>query len=162
MFKELFELARASGPLTMAVSADTPPGKMTVVVIPKSGDAKDEPALATPLSLTATPEELDAEFTTVLASYRGQHQSLAEQVAATNEVLAAAREASVQKGTKAATKALAKPKPSSSATASTAGDERDEDDDDGGDAPQTPSTNTGSAMPLTDAPVKPGAPDLFG
>ena len=33
MFKELFELARASGPLTMAVSADTPPGKMTVVVI---------------------------------------------------------------------------------------------------------------------------------
>jgi PRTRC genetic system protein E len=161
MFKELFELARASGPLTMAVSADTPPGKMTVVVIPKSGDAKDEPALATPLSLTATPEELDAEFTTVLASYRGQRQSLAEQVAATNEVLAAAREASVQKGSRAATKALAKPKPSpSSATASTAGN--DPDDDDGGDAPQTPSTDAGGAAPLTHAPAKAGAPDLFG
>lgn len=163
MFKELFELARASGPLTMAVSADTPPGQMTVVVIPRSGDAKDEPALATPLSLTATPEELDADFTTVLASYRGQRQSLAEQVAATNEVLAAAREASVQKGSKAATKALAKPKPSSSAaTASMAGDERDEDDDDGGDAPQSRSTDAGSATPLTDAPAKAGAPDLFG
>jgi PRTRC genetic system protein E len=162
MFKELFELARASGPLTMALSADTPPGQMTVVVIPKSGDAKDEPALATPLSLTATPEELDAEFTTVLASYQCQRQSLAEQVAATNEVLAAAREASVQKGSKAATKALAKPKPSSSSTASTAGDEREEDDDDGGDAPQTPSTHAGSATPLTDAPAKAGAPDLFG
>lgn len=163
MFKELFELARASGPLTMAVSADMPPGRMTVVVIPKSGDAKDEPALATPLSLTATPEELDAEFTTVLASYRGQRQSLAEQVAATNEVLAAAREASVQKGSKAATKALAKARPSSSsATASMAGDERDEGDDDDGDSPQIPSTHVGSAMPLTNAPAKPGAPDLFG
>lgn len=163
MFKELFELARASGPLTMAVSADTPPGQMTVVVIPKSGDAKDEPALATPLSLTATPEEFDADFTTVLASYRGQRQSLAEQVAATNEVLAAAHEASVQKGSKAVTRALAKAKPSpSSATASTAGDGRDEDDDDGADAPQTPSTNAGSATPLTNAPAKPGAPDLFG
>lgn len=162
MFKELFELARASGPLTVAVSADTPPGQMTVVVIPKSGGAKDEPALATPLSLTATPEEFDADFTTVLASYRGQRQSLAEQVAATNEVLAAAREESVQRGSKAATKALAKPKPSSSATASTASDERDEDDDDGGDAPQTPSTHAGSATPLTNAPAKPGAPDLFG
>ena len=65
MFKELFELVRASGPLTMAVSADAPRGTMTVVVIPKPADAKDEPALATPLSLTATPEEFDAEFTTV-------------------------------------------------------------------------------------------------
>jgi PRTRC genetic system protein E len=163
MFKELFELARASGPLTMAVSADTPPGQMTVVVIPKAGDAKDEPALATPLSLTATPEEFDADFNTVLASYRGQRQSLAEQVAATNEVLAAAREAAVQKGSKAATKALAKPKPSSSSvTASMAGDERDEDDDDGDDATQTPSITAGSATPLTDAPAKAGAPDLFG
>jgi PRTRC genetic system protein E len=94
MFKELFELVRASGPLTMAVSADAPRGTMTVVVIPKPADAKDEPALATPLSLTATPEEFDAEFTTVLAGYRTQRLSLAEQVAATNEVLAAAREAS--------------------------------------------------------------------
>jgi len=160
MFKELFELARASGPLTMAVSADTSPGRMTVVVMPKSGGAKDEPALATPLSLTATPEELDAEFTTVLASYRGQRQSLAEQVAATNEVLAAAREASVQKGSKAATKALAKPNPPATATASTAGDEADGDDDD--DAPQTPSDRPGSATPLTSAPAKAGAPDLFG
>lgn len=164
MFKELFELARASGPLTMAVSADTPPGQMTVVVIPKSGDAKDEPALATPLSLTATPEEFDADFNTVLASYRGQRQSLAEQVAATNEVLAAAREASVQKGSKAATKALAKPRPSSSsATASMVGDEQGEDDDDGDDATQTPFITAGSATPLmTDAPAKAGAPDLFG
>ncbi len=43
MFKELFELVRASGPLTMAVSADAPRGTMTVVVIPKPADAKDEP-----------------------------------------------------------------------------------------------------------------------
>ena len=108
MFKELFELVRASGPLTMAVSADAPRGTMTVVISPKPADAKDEPALAAPLSLTATPEEFDAEFTTVLAGYRTQRLSLAEQVAATNEVLAAAREASVQKGSKAATTAMAR------------------------------------------------------
>ena len=160
MFKELFELARASGPLTMAVSADTPSGKMTVVVIPKPGDAKDEPALATPLSLTATPEELDAEFTTVPASYRGQRQSLAEQVAATNEVLAAAREASVQKGNKAATRALVKPNAPATTTAPTTGDEPD--DDDGGAGPQTPSDRPRSATPLTSAPAKAGAPELFG
>lgn len=163
MFKELFELARASGPLTMALSADTPPGQMTVVVIPKSSDAKDEPALATPLSLTATPEELDAEFTTVLASYKGQRQSLAEQVAATNEVLAAAREASVQKGSKAATKALAKPNPSSSsASASTKDDEADEDDDDGGDAAPTPFADAGGDVSSNGSPAKAAAPDLFG
>jgi hypothetical protein len=96
----------------------------------------------------------------VLASYRGQHLSLAEQVAATNEVLAAAREASVQRGSKAATRALAKPNAPAATTASTTGDEPD--DDDGGDGPQTPSDRPGSATPLTSAPATAGAPDLFG
>ena len=165
MFKELLELVRASGPLTMAVSADAPRGTMTVVVIPKPDDAKDEPALATPLSLTATPEEFDAEFTTVLAGYRTQRLSLAEQVAATNEVLAAAREASVQKGSKAATTATArtpmKQLAASAGAPSTAAAGEDADDDDG-DAAQVPATGAGAVTTASGEPARAGAPDLFG
>lgn len=165
MFKELFELVRASGPLTMAVSADAPRGTMTVVVIPKPADAKDEPALATPLSLTATPEEFDAEFTTVLAGYRTQRLSLAEQAAATNEVLAAAREASVQKGSKAATTATARTPvkhvaaPVAAPSAAAAGDDPD---DDGGDATQVPATGADVVTAASGEPARAGAPDLFG
>lgn len=168
MFKELFELVRASGPLTMAVSADAPRGTMTVVVIPKPADAKDEPALATPLSLTATPEEFDAEFTTVLAGYRTQRLSLAEQVAATNEVLAAAREASVQKGSKAATTATTATArtpvkhvaaPVAAPSAAAAGEEPDDDDSD---TAQAPVTGAGAVTAATSESARAGAPDLFG
>lgn len=165
MFKELFELVRASGPLTMAVSADAPRGTMTVVVIPKPADAKDEPALAIPLSLTATPKEFDAEFTTVLAGYRTQRLSLAEQAAATNEVLAAAREASVQKGSKAATTAMARTPvkhvaaPVAAPRAAAAGDDPDED---GGDATQVPATGADVVTAARGEPARAGAPDLFG
>ena len=165
MFKELFELVRASGPLTMAVSADAPRGTMTVVVIPKPADAKDEPALATPLSLTATPEEFDAEFTTVLAGYRTQRLSLAEQVAATNEVLAAAREASVQKGSKAATTAMARAPakqvaPAVPAPGDAAAGEDPENDE--SDAAQAPVTGGGAVINASGEPARAGAPDLFG
>lgn len=165
MFKELFELVRASGPLTMAVSADAPRGTMTVVVIPKPADAKDEPALATPLSLTATPEEFDAEFTTVLAGYRTQRLSLAEQVAATNEVLAAAREASVQKGSKAATTATARtPAKHVAATVAAPGAAAAGEDpaDDDSDAAQAPVTGAGAVINASGEPARAAAPDLFG
>lgn len=165
MFKELFELVRASGPLTIAVSADAPRGTMTVLVIPKPADAKDEPALATPLSLTATPEEFDAEFTTVLAGYRTQRLSLAEQVAATNEVLAAAREASVQKGSKAATTATARTSAKHVTATVAAPDDAatgEELDDDESDAAQAPVTSAGTVTAAGGEPARAGAPDLFG
>ncbi len=60
MFKELFPMA-AKGPFSLLLSADESSALMTVVVVPKTSDSgKDVPALAMPLKLTATAEELDA------------------------------------------------------------------------------------------------------
>jgi len=142
MFQELFELARTSGVLTMTLVADAAAGELTVIVCPKGGEAKDEPALSTPLSVTATPEELDTGFIDALASYRTERTSLADQVAATTEVLAAAREASVAKGSKAVTKAL--PKPASTTKAAPRTEEQHDDDDDLG-----PSEAPAGAAPAT-------------
>ena len=151
MFQELFELARSSGALTMMVAADAASGKLTVIVSPKGGEAKDEPALSTPLSLTATPEELDEGFFDAVSSYRTARTSLADQVAATTEVLAAAREASVAKGSKAVTKALPKLNASTKVAPKADDNTDDEDDDDavGGEmAPgetATPSVGAGTS-----------------
>lgn len=154
MFMELFELAR-SAPLTMVVSADAASRRMTVVVMPKPG-AESEPALATPLALTATPEEFDGGFVAALANYREEHRSLAEQAAATAEVLAAAREASLKKGA-SASKPVAKP---AKAPAPAAVDEggSDEDGDEGG----ATVTAAAGASPADAVPAGDGTLNLFG
>lgn len=104
MFEELFALAN-DATLTLVVSADTKAGKMTVAVIPKPKDDHGEPALRQPLSLTASPQEFDAGFVETLRSYREVRTSLAEQVAATREVLEAAKSASVKKASEATSQA---------------------------------------------------------
>ena len=136
MFEELHALATGAT-LTMTVSADEKTGRMTVNVIPKPKKDVDEPALTKALSLTATPQELDAGFVDALRGYREVRHSLAEQVEATKEVLEAAKLASVKKAGDAASKA-AKPAastrntPAATSTAIpaasvTADDEREED-----------------------------------
>lgn len=89
MFEELFALA-SHATLTLIVSADAASGRMTVSVIPKPKDDNGEAALRQPLSLTATPHEFDAEFLDALRDYREVRASLADQAAATKEVLEAA------------------------------------------------------------------------
>lgn len=111
MFEELHALA-ISATLTMIVSADEKTGRMTVHVIPKPKKDVDEPALTKALSLTASPQELDAGFVEALRGYREVRHSLAEQVEATKEVLEAAKQASVKKAGDAASKAA---KPAASA-----------------------------------------------
>lgn len=118
MFEELHALA-LSATLTMIVSADEKTGRMTVHVIPKPKKDVDEPALTKALSLTATPQELDAGFVEALRGYREVRHSLAEQVEATKEVLEAAKLASVKKAGDAASKA-AKPAPSARTAPATA------------------------------------------
>lgn len=113
MFKELYELA-TSATLTMVISADEKTGRMTINVIPKPKKEVDEPALTKALSLTATPDEFDAEFVGVLKGYREVRQSLATQAEATREVLQAAKAASARKAGEAMTKAV---KPASAAAA---------------------------------------------
>lgn len=117
MFEELFALA-CSTTLTMTVSADEKSGRLTVNVIPKAKPDAAEPALAQPLSLTATPQEFDTGFIDALRGFREVRQSLAQQAEATKEVIEAAKAASVKKASDATTKAAA-PKPTASKPAPT-------------------------------------------
>lgn len=162
MFKQLFELARKAGPLQLAVSADGEGDRMTVVVIPRGGAAKDEPALSTPLSLTATAEEFEAGFVQALTGYSVRRMSLEEQVAATNEVLAAAKEASVKKGAAAASKAGARTVPKAQAKPDTAsGDEDDPGlDNDVGEGTDEAAGAAVASTPETAAGAS--SPNLFG
>jgi PRTRC genetic system protein E len=118
MFEELHALA-ISATLTMIVSADEKTGRMTVHVIPKPKKDVDEPALTKALSLTATPQELDAGFVEALRGYREVRHSLAEQAEATKEVLEAAKLASVKKAGDAASKAAKPAAPARSTPAAT-------------------------------------------
>jgi PRTRC genetic system protein E len=104
MFEELFALA-SNATLTLIVSADAASGRMTVSVIPKPKDDSGEAGLRQPLSLTATAQEFDAGFIAALRNYREVRASLAEQAAATHEVLEAAKAASVKKASEATSKA---------------------------------------------------------
>lgn len=164
MFKELFPMA-AKGAFSLLLSADEANGLMTVVVVPKTTDnGKEVPALAVPLKLTATPEELDAGFVQALASYSTARTSLDAQVAATNEVLEAAKAASVKKGADALSKAGAKAAPKGAHKPVTASSEHDDGDDDGDasggseDAQAAPIGESNKPAPASGATV----PDLFG
>jgi PRTRC genetic system protein E len=106
MFEELYALA-VSVALTMTVSADEKSGRLTINVIPKPRKEASEPALAQPLSLTATPQEFDAGFLDALRGYREVHQTLEQQAEATKEVLEAAKAASVKKAGEASAKVAA-------------------------------------------------------
>lgn len=118
MFEELYALALGAC-LTLTISADEKTGRMTVNVIPKARKNVDESALSQPLSLTATPQEFDAEFIDALRGFREVHQSLAKQAEATKEVIEAARSASVKKASDATSKA-SKPATTASKAATSA------------------------------------------
>ena len=71
-------------------------------------DAKDAEALAIPLVLTGTAEELDAQFVNLLRSFADEHQSLAEQLEATRNILEAAKKDASKKAEGALRKGTAK------------------------------------------------------
>jgi PRTRC genetic system protein E len=154
MFKELYELA-TSAALTMVISADEKTGRMTINVVPKPKKDVDEPALTKALSLTATPDEFDAEFVGVLKGYREVRQSLAEQAEATQEVLQAAKAASAKKAGEAMTKAV---KPAAATTKTPVQPQSDTADGMDGD------TGAGESAPQQAAATTAGgdAYDLFG
>ncbi len=153
MFKELYGLA-LQATLAMTISADEASGTMTINVIPKPKKEGADPALSTPLTLTASPDEFAADFVGALSSFSAKRKSLAEQAELTNEVLSAAREASAKKGTTAVAKAVAKA-PTKAAPVRAATEEDDADTDVQQDAPQA----AAPAGAATGAGV--GMPDLF-
>ena len=93
MFKTLSGLATCVAALTVTITAAE--GKLTVIVLPKPKTAGE--GLQTPLVLTGTPEELDAEFGELVAKYSSQYRSLADQCESTVAVLEAAKKASAAK-----------------------------------------------------------------
>jgi PRTRC genetic system protein E len=152
MFGELYQLALGAT-LTLTVSADEHSGKMTVNVIPKPKADHGEAALSTPLSLTATPDEFDANFVAVLSGYRSEHRSLSEQAEATKELLQAATKASQTKARGAVAKASGKPiSQPAPAEDSAGGDEEVEAE--GGQEVAAPAPAPQSALPAE--------PQLFG
>lgn len=160
-FTQLHALAkRAGGTVTLTIAPAPDADQMTVVLTPKGGD-KAEPALATPLVLTATPQEFDDGFLGALAQYDTGHRSLMDQVAATNEVLAAAKEAQVKKGASATAKATGKPTPKPT-RAAVDDDESEGGEGDGEGGDDTPSGGDEPAAPAQPAAAGGAAPNLFG
>ncbi|MDR2032810.1 MAG: PRTRC system protein E [Azoarcus sp.] len=90
MFEELYALA-AEATLAMTISADEKTGRMTINVMPTPKEGAADTALRRALSLSATPAEFDEGFVAALRGYRKVRESLAEQWAATREVLEAAK-----------------------------------------------------------------------
>jgi PRTRC genetic system protein E len=156
MFGELYQLALGAT-LTLTISADERTGKLTVNVIPKPKADHGEAALSTPLSLTATPDEFDSSFASVLSGYRSEHRSLTEQAEATKELLQAAKTASQTKARGAVAKASAKDAPKAGAGRN---DEGDADDDGQPDGVETSETPGAGAVPQSQLPAS--EPQLFG
>jgi PRTRC genetic system protein E len=157
MFKELYQLALGAT-LTLTISADEKKGRMTVNVVPKPREEAGEPALSTPLVLTATPEEFDADFVAVLAGYRTSHASLVQQAQVTQELLDAAKAASARKATGAVAKAQGRPAPPAAkrATGVARASELDAGDDDAG-ADDSESVDSASTPAASNT-----EPQLFG
>ncbi|CAG9185765.1 PRTRC system protein E [Cupriavidus pampae] len=143
MFTELVPLVRASDKvvITLTMQGDT----MSAVVLPVIKNAADA-ALTTPLALSATPAELDAEFAATVAGVTASHCSLAEQAEATKSILDAAKTTQSSKATKALAKA---------ALPSASNDDADAGNDMGGDAPS-------NAEAQTESGAAPNAPASSG
>lgn len=151
MFQQLFELTKVTS-LIMKISADAESGKLTLIVIPtpatngeKGGDI--EPALTQKLSLTATPDEFEQSFPQCLSGYTDKYKSLQEQVETTNAVLDAAKNAQVQKGTKAVAKTTNKITPTQVAVSSEHGKSSHPDGDEDGDGGETDKATVDAGEP---------------
>jgi PRTRC genetic system protein E len=102
MFKQLAPIINAGTNLCIMVSA-APEGNLTVTILPQSKDGQST-ALSTPLSVTATPDELDSELPAALTSYVGHRASLAETLENVKTIMEAAGKTASEQATKAATK----------------------------------------------------------
>lgn len=138
MFQQLHQLAQSCASLTLLITSASAT-EMTITVIPKSKKDNEEAALATPLQLTATPEEFAEGFVNALTSYTDSRGSLADQVEATKTILEAAKNESAKK----ATKQIAKPATNQvEVKAGTNGDDDNDEDEVGGANPEDDEAQT--------------------
>ena len=146
--------------LSKAASGD----ELTVVVIPTvEGDDKLKGAIARPLSLTGSAEELDAEFATLLGQYGAQRKTLAEQINAELTIMAADTKASAKRATDKLQAQKGKAKSAVAATTaatSTDSDELDEDEGQQGGDGEAVESPSGGAQSSGQAPA--GEPKAEG
>lgn len=138
MFKKLAEMMKDGD--TLAISASMQGDGQMTLTIHAVGTFKQK-ALAAPLSMTATPEELDEGMAEELGRWVGTRKSLREQVDAANVILEAARKETAQAASKATQKPAKAVKPALPAKAATAAAGGDDDDDEAnveGGAPGAP------------------------
>lgn len=100
MFQALEPLLRSAEKLVLSLTMD---GDNIVVFLTPAG-GKDA-VLRQPLILKATAAELDEGFAAAIGSFSAAHQSLGEQVAATNAILEAQQQTQVTKAQKVLSKA---------------------------------------------------------
>lgn len=122
-FQTLQSLLQSSGKLAITLFPGTD-GRIKVSVVP-SAEKGQEAALATPLTLTGTAEELDNGFAEAVSIFTSARTSLAEQVEATTTILNQAKESQSQKAVKAL-----KGKPVSKEASKPAPTDNDDNDED--------------------------------
>jgi PRTRC genetic system protein E len=99
MFKELAPIAHTT--MIQILISGEENGQLRVNIMPKAIEGQN-PALSTPLSLLATPEELDEQLPSILTGYVGTRQSLADSLESARIVMESAKKDALKKTTKAA------------------------------------------------------------
>jgi PRTRC genetic system protein E len=126
MFTALAGIVGENEEITVKITGVGKDGRMKVMVMPQAVKGSNL-ALAQPLAMAATPEELDCGFVGALTEFGASRTGLKEQVAVTTTIMAAAQKTEEGKATKALQgKSAAKP----AAVATDAGDDGDGDDSD--------------------------------
>lgn len=100
MFAALASILAANQVIDISVGAVGADGRMKIIVKPQLNNGTTT-ALAQPLALVATPQELDAEFVTVLNKYAVDRLSLQQQVEVTATIIADAKKEELGKAAKA-------------------------------------------------------------
>lgn len=153
MFTALASILGENEEITVRITAPGKDGRMKVIVMPKTEKGSNI-ALAQPLALAATPQELDEGFVGTLTEFGASRTGLKEQVATTATIMAAAQKAEAGK----ATKALQSPGLKQAPKEATVGDDSDDDlGDDGGDSTGNDILDGGAGTGDT-APSTPPAP----
>ncbi|WP_175891310.1 PRTRC system protein E [Burkholderia cepacia] len=151
MFQALEPLLRSAERLVLSLTMD---GDNIVVFLTPAG-GKDA-VLRQPLILKATAAELDEGFAAAIGSFSAAHQSLGEQVQATNAILEAQQQTQVKKAQKALSKSST-PEVAQAATADDADGADGADDEDGEGAAAKSAASTPSPAA---AEQKPAGTDL--
>lgn len=155
IFNTLLELAR-TGDFTMAVKVvGAERDRLTLLLVPQPKEGT-EPALAQPLQMTGTVDELEAGFAEAVGQVTQARSTLLEQVAATLTIMEEAKKAQADKAS-STLKAPGKRGPTKLAPATT-GQPRVVDDDGEDNDGHADSDLTGAASTPAESPAPASAP----